>query len=49
MYARYLAMNLIVILVLILMVLLASVIIGTIISELLYPLAEYTKIAEQIE
>ena len=49
MYARYLAMNLIVIPVLILLVLLASVIIGTIISELLYPLTEYTKIAGEIE
>ncbi|KKN66175.1 hypothetical protein LCGC14_0474650 [marine sediment metagenome] len=49
MYARYLAMSLIVIPVLILLVLLASVIIGTFISELLYPLAEYTKIAEQIK
>jgi hypothetical protein len=49
MYARYLAVNLIVIPILILLVLLASVIIGTIISELLYPLAEYTKIAEQIK
>ncbi len=49
MYARYPAVNLIVIPILILLVLLALVIIGTIISELLYPLAEYTKIAGEIQ